>query len=127
MNKPLKKISPDLVELFMNKTWDGNVRELENVIMQGISFSTTDEINPRDMELSDKKKSENIVSGSMFTLPYKTAKEKTLKQFNHDYIGHLLGSHNGNVTQAAKKCGLERQALQQIMRRFGVKADEFRQ
>jgi DNA-binding NtrC family response regulator len=127
MNNSPKKISPDLMEAFRKRSWEGNVRELENVIMQGISFSTTDEINPRDMELSDRKKSENIGSGSMFNLPYKAAKEETLKQFNHDYIGHLLGSHNGNVTRAAKHCGLERQALQQIMRRFGVKADEFRQ
>jgi transcriptional regulator with PAS, ATPase and Fis domain len=127
MNNSPKKISPDLMDVFRKRSWEGNVRELENVIMQGISFSTTDEINPRDMELSDRKKSANIGSGSMLNLPYKTAKEETLKQFNHDYIGHLLGSHNGNVTQAAKKCGLERQALQQIMRRFGVKADEFRQ
>ena len=114
------------MEIFMNKTWDGNVRELENVIMQGILFSTADEIKPRDMELSDKKKSENMALSSLFNIPYKAAKEETLKQFNHDYIGHLLGSHNGNVTQAAKQCGLERQALQQIMRRYGVKADEFR-
>jgi transcriptional regulator of acetoin/glycerol metabolism len=34
--------------------------------------------------------------------------------------------HNGNVTQAAKTCGLERQALQQIMRRYGISADDFR-
>jgi DNA-binding NtrC family response regulator len=127
MDKPLKKVSPELMEIFMNKTWDGNVRELENVIMQGILFSTTDEIKPRDMEISDRKKTEGAAARSLLNVPYKAAKEEILKQFNHDYIGHLLGSHNGNVTQAAKKCGLERQALQQIMRRYGVSADRFRQ
>jgi predicted HTH domain antitoxin len=30
------------------------------------------------------------------------------------------------VTRAAKICGLERQALQQVMRRYGIKADPFR-
>jgi transcriptional regulator with GAF, ATPase, and Fis domain len=30
------------------------------------------------------------------------------------------------VTQAAKLCGLERQVLQQIMRRYGIKAEDFR-
>ncbi len=30
------------------------------------------------------------------------------------------------VTHAAKQCGLERQALQQIMRRYAIKADAFR-
>ena len=31
------------------------------------------------------------------------------------------------VTQAARDCGLERQALQQIMRRYGLTADPFRE
>ena len=58
-------------------------------------------------------------------LSYKKAKEKTLQRFNFDYIGSLLAASNGNVTQAARSCGMERQALQQIMRRYGIKADFF--
>jgi transcriptional regulator of acetoin/glycerol metabolism len=38
----------------------------------------------------------------------------------------MLTRSQGNVTQAAKKCGLERQALQQIMRRYGIDADLYR-
>ena len=126
MNKPLKKMSAELMEVFTNRTWEGNVRELENVIIQGILFSTTGEINPRDMDLSHTKKSNHGPSGSFQNRPYKTAKEETLKQFNHNYIGHLLEAHNGNVTRAARQCGLERQALQQIMRRYNVQPDDFR-
>jgi DNA-binding NtrC family response regulator len=126
MNKPLKKISTELMARFINRTWEGNVRELENVIIQGILFSAADEINPRDIDLDNTGKSESGNSSSLRDIPYKLAKEETLKQFNHNYIGHLLKAHNGNVTQAARQCGLERQALQQIMRRYAVKADDFR-
>ena len=126
MNKPLKKMSAELMGVFTNRTWEGNVRELENVIIQGILFSTTGEINPRDMDLSRTKKSKHGPSGSFQNIPYKAAKEETLKQFNHNYIGHLLEAHNGNVTQAARQCGLERQALQQIMRRYNVQPDDYR-
>ncbi|MBW2338445.1 MAG: hypothetical protein JRF47_17145 [Deltaproteobacteria bacterium] len=59
-------------------------------------------------------------------LPYKTAKEQTLQSFNTGYINNILTASQGNVTRAAKLCGLERQALQQIMRRYGIKADPFR-
>jgi transcriptional regulator of acetoin/glycerol metabolism len=37
-----------------------------------------------------------------------------------------LSRCQGNVSQAARMCGLERQALQQVMRRYGVRADEYR-
>jgi len=49
-----------------------------------------------------------------------------LKQFNHSFIGQLLEEFNGNVSQAARRCGLERQALQQIMRRYRINADDYR-
>jgi transcriptional regulator with GAF, ATPase, and Fis domain len=42
------------------------------------------------------------------------------------YVERLLTLTQGNVSQAARICGLERQALQQIMRRFGIQADGFR-
>ena len=61
-------------------------------------------------------------------LPYKAAKESNLKAFNAAYIGHMLTLSKESVTpQAAKACGLERQALQQIMRRYGITADPYRQ
>ena len=59
-------------------------------------------------------------------LSYKEAKEQTLKDFNDAYIGSILKKSDGNVTQAAKRCGMERQTLQQIMRRYGIRGSEFR-
>ena len=67
-----------------------------------------------------------LVDSSFQDLPYKEAKEQTLQSFNTNYINNLLTGSKGNVTRAAKLCGLERQALQQVMRRYGIKADPFR-
>ena len=75
----------------------------------------------------DAEPSENVPDGtSVNKMPYKDAKEKILNEFNHNYINAALSLTNGNITQAAKMCGLERQALQQIMKRFSIKADKFR-
>jgi len=126
MNKPFKKISADLMEVFLSRAWEGNVRELENVLMQGILYSTTAEISPADVDLSRSKQADSQISAAFQNLPYKAAKELTLKDFNYNYISFLLQANSGNVTQAARQCGLERQALQQIMRRYEIKADGFR-
>jgi DNA-binding NtrC family response regulator len=126
MNKPFKKVSADLMEVFLSRAWEGNVRELENVLMQGLLYSTTDEICLGDVDLSRSKQSNSQVSAAFQDLPYKAAKELTLKDFNYNYISFLLQANSGNVTRAARQCGLERQALQQIMRRYEIKADTFR-
>ena len=126
LDKPLKKLSPELLEVFLNRTWEGNVRELENLIIQGILFSLTDQIQPQDIGLSLAASSKNRVDISFQDLPYKKAKEQVLVNFNASYIHNLLTQSQGNVTQAARLCGLERQALQQVMRRYGIKAEPFR-
>jgi len=126
MNKPFKKVSTDLMEVFLSRAWEGNVRELENVLMQGLLYSTTDEICLGDVDLSRSKQASSQISAAYQDLPYKAAKELTLKDFNYHYISALLQAHRGNVSRAARQCGLERQALQQIMRRYGIKADGFR-
>jgi DNA-binding NtrC family response regulator len=126
MNKASKKISPELMEIFLSRAWEGNVRELENILMQGILYSTSEEIRPGDVDLSRNRKAESQPAAVFQDLPYKAAKEMLLKDFNHGYISHLLEANGGNVTRAARQCGLERQALQQIMRRYEIKADDYR-
>jgi DNA-binding NtrC family response regulator len=128
LDKPLKRFSPGLMELFIGRQWEGNVREMENMIMQGILFSGSDEITPKDVGIGRKPASGAVAEiAPLFDLPYKEAKENNLSAFNAAYIGHMLTLSKGNVTQAARSCGLERQALQQIMRRYGISAEPYRQ
>lgn len=126
LKKPMKIISAELMDIFLHRAWEGNIRELENVILQGILFSAKDEIRPRDVGFEKEPPKESKSQVVVKEIPYKIAKEKTLKRFNAEYIGHYLQKCEGNVTRAAKLCGLERQALQQIMRRYNIRADQFR-
>ena len=126
MDVPMKALSAELLDLFVRFPWEGNVREMENLIIQGILYSTGDEIRPEHVGLPEGTVSGAAGAAHILNLPYKAAKEEILNQFNASYIGELLSQSHGNVTQAAKNCGLERQALQQIMRRYGIKADVYR-
>ncbi len=127
LNKPPRSISPDLMKIFMERKWEGNVREMENVILRGILYCSTDVITPDDAGITGDAPKECLEVLTSQDLPYKDAKERTLNLFNKNYISSLLSANRGNVTQAAKLCGLERQALQQIMRRYGIRAEDFRQ
>ena len=129
LNKPDKTMSPELISFFQECYWEGNVRQLENLIIQSILFSTSDMVRPGDLGKTSQTGTSGCPSEmpDVRSLPYKTAKEKILQEFNADYIGALLNKTRGNVTQAARMCGLERQALQQIMRRYDISAENFRQ
>jgi transcriptional regulator with PAS, ATPase and Fis domain len=127
LGKPLKRFSPALMDAFVARRWEGNVREMENIIMQGILFSQSDKISVKDVRIGRKPAAEPEAEiRPKLDQPYKQAKESNLKAFNAAYIGHMLSQNKGNVTQAAKACGLERQALQQIMRRYDISAEPYR-
>ena len=127
INKPLKQISAPLMDQLMKHKWAGNIRELENAILRGILFAAGDEIQSDDINLP------NVSARSLPGLDvdpthasYKDAKERVLSAFNHRYIGNLLKLYKGNVTQTADKCGMKRQALQQIIRRYQIKTNDYR-
>lgn len=127
LNKPDKHASPELMEMLTMRSWEGNIRELENAVIQGILFSKTSEIDVRDIDLASEKNPPTTLPPFRFDdLPYKEAKERAMTRFNTDYIGNLLSQTEGNVTQSAKMCGLERQSLQQIIRRYDIDPDAYR-
>ena len=130
MKKEMKMISPEVMDLLMKQLWPGNVRELENILVQGILYSKGDTLDLSNTPLEDtganKSRFVSFGSKNISLLPYKEAKEKVLNAFNHDYIGAKLSMSKGNVTQAAKKSALDRQGLQQIMKRFDIDPDIYR-
>ncbi|MFP4160093.1 MAG: sigma-54-dependent transcriptional regulator [Desulfobacterales bacterium] len=130
LNRPEKKFSSDLIAWLQSRHWEGNVRELENTVIQAILFSASDTIGPGDLDIMPGDRSNPCrcpsESPEADHLPYREAKESVLRTFNARYIGGLLRETEGNVTQAAKKCGLERQSLQQIMRRYDISAEDYR-
>ena len=49
LGKPLKTVSPELMNLFLKHSWEGNVRQLENMILRGILFAPREQIRPEDV------------------------------------------------------------------------------
>ncbi|OGR14181.1 MAG: Fis family transcriptional regulator [Desulfobacterales bacterium RIFOXYA12_FULL_46_15] len=130
MKKEPKTISEEVMDLLMKQPWPGNVRELENILVQGILYSKDDTLRLSDIPIKDtdqaKKGTPGINNADLTALSYKTAKEKILKEFNHTYIGARLSMAGGNITRAAGMCEMDRQALQQIMKRYDIDPDKFR-
>ncbi len=127
LNKSPKRLSDNVRDLLMKQHWQGNVRELENVLVQGILYAEGDVIRRDNIPLSEAGDNACLeLDEDTGKLPYKAAKEKILTQFNHNYIGAMLTMTGGNITQAAKRCAMDRQALQQIMKRYAIDPDHFR-
>lgn len=123
MGKPGIAMSREAMRVLYSHDWPGNVRELENVLQRAIIMARGREISPEEIGISEKHDGDSWPS--VYHLPYKEAKSSILSHFHRTYLSRILALHRGNVTRAAEACGLERQALQQLLRRYGVSRQEF--
>lgn len=130
-NLPVKKFSGEALATLTNRSWPGNVRELQNVIRRAVLFCHDDLIVPECFEGFERPGSVTPYgSGGLIkgeNLPfYKSAKDTVVGEFSRNYLSVLLGATQGNVSKAATRAGVTRVALQKIMQRYDVAADDFR-
>ncbi len=125
--KALTGFTPDAIDYLIGRKWKGNVRELQNLVKRAVIFSKGEKITRDELEspVYENPCSDDVLE-KLFNIDYKTAKSKLIEKFTREYIGNLLKKTNGNVTHAARLAGMERQALQQLMRRYGITPSEFK-
>ncbi len=128
---PKRFDEPSLLALCRRK-WPGNVRELQNVVRRTVMFCPEEVITleylhgiepPLPIEEGGDEQSFQL--GDELA-PYKVAKERLVDNFTTEYIRKLLKKTKGNVSQAAVISELSRVALQKIIKRHEINADEFR-
>lgn len=117
-----KRVTPEVIECFMEYSWPGNVRELENIIRRLIILSEGEEITVDDLpdrfQKSKKSKSSDI---HLITLPEEGIElKKFLENIERSFIQQALEKTNGVKNKAAKLLGLNRTTLIEKMKKLGM-------
>jgi DNA-binding NtrC family response regulator len=127
LQRSRKTVSAELMAALVSAPWEGNVRELENIVIRSILFAPDEEIRPEYAGFTaESGRCAVIVGPSVESLPYREAKEEVLRRFHAEYLGDILTRTHGNVTRAARLSGMERQAFQQLARRYGIRSEAYR-
>ncbi|NLX20007.1 MAG: sigma-54-dependent Fis family transcriptional regulator [Desulfobulbus sp.] len=132
--RPSMEFTTDALQALIQHQWQGNIRELQNVINRCVLLSEQSTITPDDLwnNGSEEKMTprltlqDTIDQVSVTHLSYQDAKDQVLRRFNDTYLTAALKATGGNVTAAARQCGMERQALQRLLRRYRIESGSFR-
>ncbi len=126
-NLPPKSLSAEAICALMENSWKGNVRQLQNAVKRAAALSPGDVIRPEHFDLDGPVSAFGIPQAKMnCDLPYSQAREQLLRDFTTRYLTELLTRTRGSVSAAALACGLERQSLQHLMRKYGIRSEQFR-
>lgn len=122
---PAKEIAPDVLGYLATRQWPGNVREMQNVMRRLAVFTEGDTVTMRVVrQVETGKALDGEEPGRL--APYKEAKERMLRDFASAYLRQLLAASRGNVSAAARESGLSRFALQELIKKSGIRPSRYR-
>lgn len=114
-----KRISQSAMKLLQSYHWPGNVRELKNLIERLVIMVSSDSIEVGDLpnNLFEQPKTTKLSAVEL---------RKAKNDFEREYILQTLRSCDWNITETAKKLGIERTNLHRKMKQYGIsrKKDE---
>jgi two-component system response regulator GlrR len=113
------QLSPALLERLAAYHWPGNVRELRNVIERALAGGDVEALPDSKLARGPRGPAQAITD-----LPFKEAKEKLVESFTKDYLTALLKQCGGNVSQAARTAGINRNYVQRLCVKYGLKATD---
>jgi DNA-binding NtrC family response regulator len=121
-------LSPEVLQHLYQRKWPGNVRELQNNVKRIVLLATRGYVDLADINVPEESSRQLPANQfeDLYSAEYNEAKAELVTRFSVSYLHNLLTRHSGNVTKAAADCGLERQALQRIMRRNGIVSTDFK-
>lgn len=132
-DRPDLEFLPEALQCLLNRPWRGNIRELQNTVNRAVLLCNGNTITPADLMTPEADQEPSAESAGGMTnqtcflnLPYKEAKQKVVNYFTNSYLTNILTDTRGNVSAAARASGMERQALQRLLRKHGIKSGDFR-
>ena len=113
LHKNIRKIPYDVMEILTNYNWEGNVRELENTLLQAAVLSKGDVLEKENILL--RQKTEN------FPLNGKTDKAgMSLSEIEKEHIKLVLDSVNWNKKKAYTILGITKPTLNSKIKDYGL-------
>lgn len=124
-------ISDEAMRALERYHWPGNVRELENCILRGMVLAKTDRIEVTDLP-------EEVIAGGgaagvqtprdteELRIRKKREKNRVVGEIEKQFVMEALRRNRGNVSRSAGDVGMDRRQFQNLIRKYGILARDFR-
>jgi DNA-binding NtrC family response regulator len=122
-----ERVTTMTLERLMRHDWPGNVRELRNAV--AVAFALGAESEDLDIAahlgaLSESPAATSSGAGSISVAfrgrPFQEAKREVLTRFERDYFAALSDDAKGNVSEMARRAGMERAHVRAYLRRHNI-------
>ncbi len=115
-------ITDEAMTILCDYKWPGNVRQLQNVIQRLLVLNSADEIGINSVRSALGGDVDMQQKAAQLPDYFESDMRKAKEEFERAYLTHHLETVEGNVSQLAKKVGLERTHLYRKLKSLDIKA-----
>jgi DNA-binding NtrC family response regulator len=127
LRKPIAGISTDAERALVNAHWEGNVRELRNVMERACVLAEGDLLTSRDLVGLQDRPAGDTVSASLAAAPPRPVMPghddddtTELGEIQKAHILHVLERAHGNKKAAAELLGISRRKLYRFLEQHAI-------
>lgn len=117
----------DALGALLDYPWPGNVRQLENVVQRALAVSDGTKIAvtafTAELTAAPYRSTHHV---NLESLSYRDMLETARDRATREYLVALMKDVSGNVTQAAERAGIERESMHRLLKKHGVRSDDFK-
>ncbi len=123
LGKPDVQLGSDVLDLFAQYWWPGNVRQLKNELQRSVAMA------PPGGTIGPEHLSADLTATPPATMPGGTQRvalrggqtlASVVDDIERDLIREMLSRHRGNISETARALGLTRRGLYLKLRRLGL-------
>lgn len=111
MGKRVKEIDPEVMAIFLEYAWPGNIRELQNVIERAVNLATGSALTVELLPVQMRYKQVPVLPQRELA-PIKSLEEQVIRNY--------LEKFHGNKTMVAKELGFSRSTLYRKLREYAI-------
>lgn len=116
----------EVLAALLEHDWPGNVRELENVVRRALAICDKPQIGleclPAELVTAPHASGKRLEH-----LSYRDMLLISRERATREYLIAVLEDVHGNVSQAAERAHIERESMYRLLKRFGLKPDDYKQ
>ena len=117
---------PEAMAALETYSWPGNVRELQNVVERACALTEGEMITLADLPahlrtVAPPPSARPPAADTASKLTLKEAKERWISDLESAYVAELLRREGGNVSQAARKAGVDRKTLHRLLNKHSIR------
>ena len=122
-----RSFSTEALDALVAHDWPGNVRQLEITLLAAASVAIDQVIYVRDLPTAvGGRASGEPLPPPLTSLTYREVLAAGRERTTREYLVALMTEVGGNVTHAAERAGVERETFHRLLKRYGVRAEDFR-